>query len=138
MISMKKILTKILAEISDAKAVRTVHSDTSTLYSETVKYGDGRLVTNMRVTLSASCTSAAFGGYYNSSVIAVPNFPVEYSTGTMPTVITTVRRISGQNVCTLLTQNIGSRTNPGGIYVLRNSSGTGTIEVDIHAEGVWK
>lgn len=124
--------------LNDKYCKRTVHSNTDALYSETIKYSDGRLITNMRATITANCTSAGFGGYYNSSVITVPNFPVAYATGTMPTVVTTVRHISGQNVCTLLTQNAGSRTNPGGIYVMRNSSGSGSIEVDIHAEGVWK
>jgi hypothetical protein len=138
MISMKKILTKMLEEISGAKAVRTIHSDTSTLYSETIKYGDGRLITNMRVTLSASCTSAGFGGYYNSSSIAIPSFPIAYATGTLPTVMTTVRHVNSQSIYALLAQNVTSRTNPGGIYVLRNSSGTGNLEVDIHAEGMWK
>lgn len=138
MISMKKILTKMLEEISGAKAVRTIHSDTSTLYSETIKYGDGRLITNMRVTLSASCTSAGFGGYYNSSSITVPSFPITYASGTIPTVMTTVRHINGQVIYALLAQNVTSRTNPGGIYVLRNASGTSDLEVDIHAEGMWK
>ena len=138
MISIKKILTKILVEINEAKAVRTIHSDTSTLHSETIKYGDGRLITNMRVTLSASCTSAGFGGYYNSSSITVPSFPIAYASGTVPTVVTTVRHINGQSIYTLLAQNVSSRTNPGGIYVMRNSSGSGDVEVDIHAEGMWK
>ena len=117
---------------------RTVHSDTSDLYSETIKYSDGRLITNMRATITASCTSAGFGGYHNTSPISVPNFPVAYATNTIPTVMTTVRHVSGQVVYTLLAQNVSSRTNPGGIYVMRNSSGSGSIEVDIHAEGVWK
>lgn len=124
--------------LNDKYCKRTVHSNTDTLYSETIKYSDGRLITNMRVTITASFTSAGYGGYYNSSVIAVPNFPVAYATETLPTVVTTVRHISGQNICTLLTQNMGSRTNPGGIYVMRNSSGTSDILVAIHAEGVWK
>jgi len=123
--------------LSDKYCKRTVHSDTDTLYSETIKYSDGRLITNIRATITASCTSAGYGGYY-SSVIAVPNFPVAYATETLPTVVTTVRHMSGQNICTLLTQNMGSRTNPGGIYVMRNSSGTSDILVAIHAEGVWK
>lgn len=117
---------------------RTVHSDTSDLYSETIKYSDGRLITNMRATITASCTSSGFGGYYNSSSIGVPSFPVAYATGTIPTVTTTVRHVNGQPIYTLLAQNTSSRTNPGGIYVMRNTSGSGTIEVDIHAEGVWK
>ena len=138
MISMKKILTKMLEEISGAKAVRTIHSNTSTLYSETIKYGDGRLITNMRVTLTAECTSAGFGGYYNSSSISIPSYPIAYASGTIPTVTTTVRHINSQGIYALLAQNVTSRTNPGGIYVLRNSSGTGNLEVDIHAEGMWK
>lgn len=138
MISIKKILTKMLVEINEAKAVRTIHSDTSTLHSETIKYGDGRLVTNMRVTITANCTSAGFGGYYNSSSIAIPSFPIAYASGTVPTIVTTVRHINGQSIYTLLAQNVSSRTNPGGIYVMRNSSGSGDVEVDIHAEGMWK
>lgn len=124
--------------LNDKYCKRTVHSDTSDLYSETIKYSDGRLITNMRATLTASCTSSGFGGYYNSSSITLPSFPVAYATGTIPTVTTTVRHINGQSIYTLLAQNVSSRTNPGGIYVMRNSSGSGSIEVDIHAEGVWK
>lgn len=124
--------------LNDKYCKRTVHSDTSDLYSETIKYSDGRLITNMRATVTANCTSSGFGGYYNSSVIGMPSFPVAYTTGTIPTVTTTVRHINDQSVYTLLAQNVSSRTNPGGIYVMRRSSGTGTIEVDIHAEGVWK
>lgn len=117
---------------------RTVHSDTSDLYSETIKYSDGRLITNMRATLTASCTSSGFGGYYNSSSITLPSYPVAYASNTIPTVVTTVRHIGGESIYSLLSQNTSSRTNPGGIYVMRNSSGSGSIEVDIHAEGVWK
>ena len=124
--------------LNDKYCKKTIHSDTSSLYSETIKYSDGRLITNMRATLTASCTSAGFGGYYNSSSISVPSFPVAYATDTIPTVTTTVRHINGQSIYTLLAQNVSSRTNPGGIYVMRNSSGSGSIEVDIHAEGVWK
>lgn len=124
--------------LNDKYCKRTVHSNTSDLYSETIKYSDGRLITNMRATLTANCTSSGFGGYYNSSSISVPNFPVTYATGTIPTVITTVRHVNGQPIYTLIAQNVSGRTNPGGIYVMRNSSGSGSIEVDIHAEGVWK
>lgn len=124
--------------LNDKYCKRTVHSNTDSLYSETIKYSDGRLITNMRATITANCTSAGFGGYYNSSSIDVPSFPVAYAVGTIPTVMTTVRHVGGQSVCTLLAQNTSSRTNPGGIYVMRNTSGSGTIEVDIHAEGVWK
>ena len=124
--------------LNDKYCKRTVHSDTDSLYSETIKYSDGRLITNMRATITANCTSAGFGGYYNSSSISISNFPVAYATGTIPTVITTVRHVNGQSVYSLLAQNVTSRTNPGGIYVVRNTSGSGTIEVDIHAEGVWK
>lgn len=124
--------------LSDKFCKKTIHSDTSTLYSETIKYSDGRLITNMRATISASCTTSGFGGYYNSSSIGVPSFPVAYASNTIPTVITTVRHISGESVYSLLSQNVSSRTSPGAIYVMRNTSGTGSIEVDIHAEGVWK
>ncbi len=124
--------------LNDKYCKRTVHSNTDSLYSETIKYSDGRLITNMRATLTANCTSAGFGGYYNSSSIGISSFPIAYATGTIPTVITTVRHVNGQSIYTLLAQNVSSRTNPGGIYVMRNSSGSGTIEVDIHAEGVWK
>ena len=124
--------------LNDKYCKRTVYSDTDSLYSETIKYSDGRLITNMRATITANCTSAGFGGYYNSSSISISNFPVAYATGTIPTVITTVRHVNGQSVYSLLAQNVTSRTNPGGIYVVRNTSGSGTIEVDIHAEGVWK
>lgn len=117
---------------------RTVHSDTDSLYSETIKYSDGRLITNMRATITANCTSAGFGGYYNSSSITLPSYPVAYASNTIPTVTTTVRHVNGQSIYSLLAQNVTSRTNPGGIYVVRNTSGSGTIEVDIHAEGVWK
>ena len=138
MLSLKKMLTKILTGLYEVGRVRTVHSNTETLYSETVKYNDGRLVTNMRIIISVECTSAGFGGYYNADSVTLTNYPVAYATGTIPTVTTTVRHINGQSIYTLLAQNTSSRTNPGGIYVMRNTSGTGTIEVDIHAEGVWK
>ena len=124
--------------LNDKYCKKTVHSNTSDLYSETIKYSDGRLITNMRATITANCTSSGFGGYHNTSPISVPSFPVAYATNTIPTVMTTVRHVNGQSVYTLLAQNVSSKTNPGGIYVMRNSSGSGTIEVDIHAEGVWK
>lgn len=124
--------------LNDKYCKRTVHSNTSTLYSETIKYSNGRLITNMRATISAACTTSGFGGYYNSSSIGVPAFPVAYANGTIPTVMTTVRHINGQAIYALLAQNVTSRTNPGGVYVLRSTSGTGDLEVDIHAEGVWK
>ena len=138
MLSLKKMLTKILTGLYEVGRVRTVHSNTETFYSETVKYNDGRLVTNMRIILSVECTSSGFGGYYNADSAALTDYPVAYAVGTIPTVMTTARHVGGQSVCTLLAQNTSSRTNPGGIYVMRNTSGTGTIEVDIHAEGVWK
>lgn len=124
--------------LNDKYCKKTVHSNTSELYSETIKYSDGRLITNMRATITANCTSAGFGGYYNSSAITLPSFPIAYASNTIPTVTTTVRHIGGESIYALLSQNVSSRTNPGGIYVIRNSSGTGNIEVDIHAEGVWK
>lgn len=124
--------------LNDKYCKRTVHSDTSDLYSETIKYSDGRLITNMRATITANCTSSGFGGYYNSSSITLPSYPVAYASNTIPTVTTTVRHVNGQSIYSLLAQNVTSRTNPGGIYVVRNTSGSGTIEVDIHAEGVWK
>jgi hypothetical protein len=138
MFSLKKMLTKILTGLYEVGRVRTVHSNTETLYSETVKYNDGRLVTNMRIIVSVECTSTGFGGYYNANSVVLTDYPVAYAVGTIPTVMTTVRHVSGQSICTLLAQNTSSRTNPGGIYVMRNTSGSGTIEVDIHAEGVWK
>lgn len=124
--------------LNDKYCKRTVHSNTDTLYSETIKYSDGRLITNMRATVTANCTSAGFGGYYNSSYIGISNFPIAYATDTIPTIITTIKHVNGQSIYTLLSQNTASRKNPGGIYVMRNTSGSGTIEVDIHAEGVWK
>lgn len=124
--------------LNDKYCKKTIHSNTETLYSETIKYSDGRLITNMRATITANCTSSGFGGYYNSSAITLSSFPVAYASNTIPTVTTTVRHISGESIYALLAQNVSSRTNPGGIYVLRNSSGSGSIEVDIHAEGVWK
>ena len=138
MFSLKKMLTKILTELYEVGRVRTVHSNTETLYSETIKYNDGRLVTNMRIIVSVECTSSGFGGYYNADSVALTGYPVAYAAGTIPTVMTTVRHVNGQSICTLLAQNTSSRTNPGGIYVMRNTSGSGTIEVDIRAEGVWK
>lgn len=124
--------------LNDKFCKKTIHSNTDALYSETIKYSDGRLITNMRATITANCTSAGFGGYYNSSAIGISSFPVEYASGTIPTVTTTVRHIGGESIYTLIAQNVSSRTNPGSIYVMRNTSGSGTIEVDIHAEGVWK
>ena len=138
MLSLKKILTKMLAGLYEVGRVRTVHSNTETFYSETVKYNDGRLVTNMRILVSVECTSSGFGGYYNADSVTLTGYPVAYAAGTLPTVMTTVRHVNGQSIYALLAQNVTSRTNPGGIYVMRNTSGTGTIEVDIHAEGVWK
>jgi hypothetical protein len=138
MLSLKKILTKMLTGLYEVGRVRTVHSNTETFYSETVKYNDGRLVTNMRIILSVECTSSGFGGYYNADSVTLTGYPVAYAEGTIPTVMTTVRHVNGQSIYTLIAQNVSSRTNPGGIYVMRNTSGTGTIEVDIHAEGVWK
>ena len=138
MLSLKKILTKMLAGLYEVGRVRTVHSNTETFYSETVKYNDGRLVTNMRILVSVECTSTGFGGYYNADSVTLTGYPVAYAVGTIPTVMTTVRHVGGQSVCTLLAQNTSSRTNPGGIYVMKNTSGSVTIEVDIHAEGVWK
>jgi hypothetical protein len=138
MFSLKKMLTKILTGLYEVGRVRTVHSNTETLYSETVKYNDGRLVTNMRILVSVECTSTGFGGYYNADSVTLTAYPVAYAVGTIPTVMTTVRHVNGQSIYTLIAQNVSSRTNPGGIYVMRNTSGSGTIEVDIHAEGVWK
>jgi len=138
MLSLKKMLTKILTGLYEVGKVRTVHSNTETLYSETIKYNDGRLITNMRIIVSVECASSGFGGYYNADSVTLTDYPVAYAVGTIPTVMTTARHVGGQSVCTLLAQNTSSRTNPGGIYVMRNTSGTGTIEVDIRAEGVWK
>jgi hypothetical protein len=138
MFSLKKMLTKILTGLYEVGRVRTVHSNTETFYSETVKYNDGRLVTNMRVTVSAECTASGFGGYYNSTAILLPNYPVAYASGTIPTVVATAKHPNGQSICALLAQNASGRTNPGGIYVLRDLSGTGDVEIDVHAEGVWK
>jgi hypothetical protein len=138
MFSLKKMLTKILTGLHEVGRVRTVHSNTETFYSETVKYNDGRLVTNMRIIISVECTSSGFGGYYNANSVTLTGYPVAYAEGTIPTVMTTVRHINGQSIYTLLAQNASSRTNPGGIYVMRSTSGSGDIEVDIHAEGVWK
>lgn len=136
MISMKKILTKILSAVYEVKGVRTVHSNTSTLFSETIKYGDGRLVTNMRVTLTAECTAAYAGAYRNNSVIAMPNYPIAYVS--TPCVTATAKHISGQSIYTLLAQNSGTAANPGGIYLLCNSTTSGTLDMIIHAEGMWK
>ena len=138
MFSLKKLLTKILTGLHEVGRVRTVHSNTETLYSETIKYNDGRLVTNMRIFVDVECTSSGFGGYYNANSVTLTDYPVAHAEGTIPTVVTTVRHVNGQSIYTLLAQNVSGRRNPGGIYVMRNSSGTGTIEVDIHAEGVWK
>lgn len=138
MFSLKKMLTKILTGLYEVGRVRTVHSNTETFYSETVKYNDGRLVTNMRILVSVECTSAGFGGYYNSDSVTLTGYPVAYAVGTIPTVMTTIRHVNGQSIYTLLAQNVSSRTNPGGIYVMRSTSGSGDVEIDIHAEGVWK
>lgn len=122
--------------LNDKYCKRTVHSNTDTLYSETIKYSDGRLITNMRVTITANCTSSGFGGYYNSSAITIPNYPIAYTSA--PCVTAVVKHVNGQSIYALLSQNNGSLTNAGGVYFLRNSSGSGTVDLVIHAEGVWK
>lgn len=136
MFSLKKMLTKILTGLYEVGRVRTVHSNTETLYSETIKYNDGRLVTNMRVTLTAECDTAYAGAYRNNSVIAMPNYPVTYVS--TPCVAATTKHISEQPIYTLLAQNSGTSNNPGGVYLLCNSTTPGTLDMIIHAEGMWK
>lgn len=136
MFSLKKMLTKILTGLYEVGRVRTVHSNTETLYSETIKYNDGRLVTNMRVTLTAECDTAYAGAYRNNSVIAMPNYPIAYVSA--PCVTAATKHISGQSIYTLLAQNNGTSANPGGVYLLCNSTTSGTLDMIIHAEGMWK
>lgn len=114
---------------------RTVHNNTTDTFIATQKYSDGRLVTDMRVRASINFNTTWGGLYYNGTVYVLPNFPITYSSA--PVVVTNVKHVSGQSICMLMSQNTASSSNPGSVYALKSSSGTSTIEITIHAEGMW-
>ena len=115
---------------------RTVHNNTTAKYIVTKKYSDGRLVTDMRVQVSANFNTAWGGLYYTATALSMPAFPISYTSA--PVVVTNVRHVNGQAIAMLMSQNTASLTNPGSVYAVKSGSGTATIEITIHAEGTWK
>lgn len=115
---------------------RTVQSNTTSEYIVTKKYSDGRLVTDMRVRVSANFNTAWGGLYYTGTALSMPAFPITYTSA--PVVVTNVRHVNGQAIAMLMSQNSASSTNPGSVYAVKSGSGTATIEITIHAEGTWK
>lgn len=117
--------------------IHDVYVNTSSEKIETLKYSDGRLVTSMRLTLSADFTNNTGGLYYTGSSVSVPNFPITYSV--IPTINVTIEHPTGQPLVGLFAKGPGSTTNPGSLNLFKGTSATGVSFIaNIVAEGRWQ
>ena len=118
-------------------STHTVHSNTSTLYSESYKYSDGRMDIFMQATLSIKTNTASGGLFFG--YVTLPDFPVAFT------------RKPTMNIYLEPTTNVGyngfvwgrspaTTTKAGGAYVGRGTAYTSDVSVvfNIHASGRWK
>lgn len=114
--------------------IYTIHSDTSSLYSESYKFNDGRMIINMRYKVSTAVISPSGSNYYAD--ITMPNFPITFYA--KPTVSMHVE--AGTGNAFLAGKNYVTTTSCGNCFIVRSTgySTEKTFIIHVHAEGRWK
>ena len=128
---MKSLISKMLNSVE-----YTVHSNTSTLFSESYKYADGRLVINMSEQITTAITAQSGGIYFAQPTLA--DFPIEFISEPVVSLSSVFNGGSSGNAW-VWGRSRPSTKNPGNIYLGRGSSANSqTYRVTVHAEGRWK
>lgn len=113
--------------------VHTVHSQTNSLFSESYKYDDGRLIINMRATHTVTINTASGAGYWGT--IERLDWPVSFNS--KPSV-TFVSEANGTNAW-IWGRNGATETQTPSFYAGRFvAANENTLNVIYHAEGRWK
>lgn len=113
--------------------IHTIHSNNGTLFSESYKFDDGRLIINMRNTVTVSITNTSGNIYYGS--VAAISWPIAFAD--KPT-CTCSSEASSSNAFVWGQSGATTEKTPA-LWAGRGASNASAkIIVIYHAEGRWK
>lgn len=120
---------------SEGNKIQTIINSNGTA----IKFPDGTMICTQRVQRSTVITNKQTA-VYGSNEITLPDFPVPFIS--TPAVQRTLEKDSGMWFCWLTTKQMSSKTNPGSVILVRDSSttetGTVTVIISVVAIGRWK